>query len=62
MKIARRQAVNLAKQTIKGFKDIGTAGVKGASKKSGKQFIAHIVISIIVIIAIIIFSIIGLCS
>lgn len=56
---ARRQAVNLAIQTIKDFKDIGTVGVKAAAKASGTQFVAQIVISII---AIIIFSLIGVCS
>ena len=59
MQNARSQAVNLAKQTVKDFKEIGTAGGKAAGKEFGKQFIAQVLISII---AIIIFSIIGLCS
>lgn len=61
MENAKRQVVNLAEQKNKNFKEIATAKPK-AAKKSGKHFIAQIVISIIVIIAIIIFSIIGLCS
>jgi DnaJ-class molecular chaperone len=59
MQNARKQAVELAKQTIKDFKDIGLAGAKAAAKESGGQFIAHIVITIIVII---IFSLINKCS
>ena len=59
MRNARRQAIILAKQTIIDFKDIGAVGAKAAAKKSGTQFIAHIVITII---AIIVFSIIGKCN
>ena len=59
MQNARKQAVELAKQTIQDFKDIGLAGAKAAAKESGGQFIAHVVITIIVII---IFSLINKCS
>lgn len=59
MQNARKQAVDLAKQTIKDFKNIGMAGAKAAAKESGSQLIAHIAIGII---AIIIFSIVGKCN
>ena len=56
MKNARKQAVELAKQAIKEFKEIGAVGAKAAINKSVNQLIAHIIITII---AIIIFSLIG---
>lgn len=59
MQNARKQAIELAKQTIKDFKDIGLAGAKAAAKESGGQLIAHIAITIIVII---IFSLINKCN
>jgi DnaJ-class molecular chaperone len=59
MQNARKQAVDLAKQTIKDFKDIGLAGAKAAAKESGSQLVAHIIIAIV---AVIIFSIVGKCN
>lgn len=56
---AKRQAVNLAKQTIEDLKGMVNSGTKAAAKEAGSQFFAQIIISIIVII---IFSLIGLCS
>lgn len=59
MNNARKQAVDLAKQTIKDFKNIGLAGAKAAAKESGSQLIVQIVIGIV---ALIIFSMIGKCN
>jgi hypothetical protein len=39
-----------------------TIKVKGTPKADGKLFAAHIIISIIILTAIIVFSVIGLCS
>lgn len=58
MRNARKQAVDLAKQTIKDFKDIGIVGAKAATKGAGNQLVAQILISIVIIA---IFGIIGKC-
>jgi DnaJ-class molecular chaperone len=51
MENARKQAVNLAKQTLKDFKDIGIAGLKGAAKQGGGLLIGFIIIAIVITIA-----------
>ena len=56
---AKRQAVDLAKQTIEDLKGMVKVGVKEAAKEAGGQFIAQLVISIVILI---VFSVIGLCS
>ena len=50
MNNAKKQAVDLAKQTIEDFKGMVSVGVKAAAKEAGNQFIIQIVISIIFII------------
>lgn len=50
MNNAKKQAVDLAKQTIEDFKGMVSVGAKAAVKEAGNQFIAQIVISIIFII------------
>ena len=62
MKNARRQAENISNKTNKGFREMEMIKVKGTPKANAKLFAAHIIISIIIIKAIIVFSVIGLCS
>lgn len=50
MSNAKKQAVDLAKQTIEDFKGMVTVGVKAAAKEAGNQFIIQIIISILFII------------
>jgi curved DNA-binding protein CbpA len=50
MNNAKKQAVDLARQTIKDFKGMVSVGVKAAAKEAGNQFVIQIVISIIFII------------
>jgi len=50
MNNAKKQAVDLAKQTIEDLKGMVSVGVKAAAKEAGNQFVAQIVISIIFII------------
>jgi len=52
MNNAKKQAVDLAKQTIEDFKGMVSVGVKAAAKEAGNQFVAQIIISIIFIIII----------
>jgi DnaJ-class molecular chaperone len=59
MQNAKKQAANIVMQTLKDFKDIGLEGVKAATKASGNQLIAQLVISVL---AIIIFFIVGKCN
>lgn len=59
MNNARKQAVDLAKQTIKDFKDITLAGAKGVVEKAGDMFIGYIILAIIIGI---ISAIVGTCN
>lgn len=52
MNNARRQSVDLAKQTIKDFKGMVSVGFKEGVKASGNALIGQIIISIIVLIII----------
>ena len=47
MNSAKRQAVDLAKQTIEDFKGMASAGAKGAAKGCFNQFLAQIIIGVI---------------
>lgn len=47
MSTARKQAVDLAKQSIEDFKGMATAGVKGATQGCLHQFLAQIIIGIV---------------
>ena len=47
MNTAKKQAVDLAKQTIEDFRGMTSAGVKGASKGCFQQFLAQIIIGVI---------------
>jgi DnaJ-class molecular chaperone len=47
MNNAKRQAVNLAKQTIKDFKGMVSVGAKAAGKEAGNMLIAQIAIGLI---------------
>lgn len=59
MQNAKRQAVDLAKQAIKDFKEIGLNASKEAAKSAGSQLLFQIIISIF---AVILFSVFGLCK
>ena len=59
MENARKQAVDLAKQTIKDFKDIGKAGAKGAVKEAGGLFIGYIILGLSIVI---IMALVGQCN
>lgn len=52
MNNAKKQAVELAKQTIKDLKGMVSVGVKAAAKEAGNQFVAQIIISIVIIVII----------
>lgn len=56
---ARKQAVDLAKQTIKDFKDIGKAGVKAATKEAGNYLVGYIIVGIVLTI---LMSLVGQCN
>jgi|BarGraIncu01122A_1022018.scaffolds.fasta_scaffold53453_2 hypothetical protein len=62
MQKGREQEVNHSNRKIKDFNEIGDVRAKLSGKKFAKQYVAHIVISVIIITGIILFSIIGLCS
>ena len=47
MNTAKKQAVDLAKQTIEDFKGMTSAGAKGAAKGCFGQFLAQIIIGIV---------------
>ena len=47
MNTAKKQAVDLAKQTIEDFKGMTSAGAKGAAKGCFDQFLAQIIIGIV---------------
>lgn len=56
MENARKQAVNLAKQTLIDFKEIGIAGAKGAATQAGSLFIGFVIIAIVIAIAMAVFG------
>jgi hypothetical protein len=47
MNTAKKQAVDLAKQSIKDFKGMASAGAKGAAKGCFQQFLAQILIGVV---------------
>jgi hypothetical protein len=49
---AKRQAVELAKQTIEDLKGMTKAGVKEGAKAMGGAFVSQIILSIIILIII----------
>lgn len=51
MENARKQAVNLAMQTLRDFKETGIAGFKGAANQGGGLLIGFIIIAIVIAIA-----------
>jgi curved DNA-binding protein CbpA len=59
MDSARKQSVDLAKQTIIDFKEMVVIGTKAAAKASGSQLLAQLFISLLIIV---IMSLVGLCS
>lgn len=50
MNNAKKQAVDLAKQTIEDLKGMVSVGAKAAAKEAGNQFIAQIIISVVIIL------------
>lgn len=56
---ARKQAVDLAKQTIKDFKDIAKSGAKGAVKEGGSLLVGYIILAVLIAI---ITAIVGQCN
>lgn len=50
MNNAKKQAVDLAKQTIEDLKGMVSVGAKAAAKEAGNQFIAQLIISVVVIL------------
>jgi curved DNA-binding protein CbpA len=59
MNNAKKQAVDLAKQTIKDFKDIAKEGAKGATRQAGSLLIGYIILAIVIAI---ISAIVGQCN
>ena len=47
---AKRQAVDLAKQTIEDLKGMAAAGAKAAVKETGNQFVYQIIIAVVILI------------
>lgn len=47
MSNAKKQAVDLAKQTIEDFRGMTTVGIKAAAKSAGQQFVNQIIVGII---------------
>lgn len=56
---AKKQSVDLAKQTIIDFRNMVIIGTKAAAKASGSQLLAQLFISLLIIV---IMSLVGLCS
>lgn len=59
MDSAKKQSVDLAKQTIEDFRKMVVIGTKAAVKASGSQLLAQLLISLLIIV---IMSLVGLCN